>query len=78
MNTPEKPITGQPPAPPVPDWLLKGADQIARLYVTRGVSLYGLVYAAFIAGWEEGAGYQALPDGPMDDVLKTWAAEDGA
>lgn len=44
----------EPAAPPVPQWLLTGADQIAARYVMRGVSLYGLVYAAFIAGWEAG------------------------
>jgi hypothetical protein len=42
MNTPEKPIIGQPPAPPVPQWLLDA------------VSHFELVYTAWIAGWEAG------------------------
>ena len=66
----------EPSAPPVPQWLLTGADQIAARYVMRGVSLYGVVYAAFIAGWEAGREEKSAGDcghrkGPVAGCLGT-------
>lgn len=63
----DKGLTGVPPSPPVPQWLLTSADAITEAYVTPRrpkVSLYGLVYAAYIAGWE--AAHEQTDPGSVD------------
>jgi hypothetical protein len=53
----DKQITDQPPMPAVPQWLWDAADQFTDRYTDRRVKAYGLVAAAFLAGWE--AAHQA-------------------